>query len=371
MKNARTMMGSHTNEEACALEVGRSTKERSRSITLPLHRGPGDPTPLPCPIPPSGHPGHRGLIAAVRLWEDQQRHRIRIGNLVGAVERAGAAIPKALTDSFDRVKESEDAIGKLVVTEWRKHPLAPWCKTVRGLGEHSAAILVAMLDGDPYVAHPKRWEVGRGQSRSETHRLFADPTSAPRQCCAPHGTFDGPDEVASQGVPEAQHFGARHLVFDPPFERSVSQLWQYCGIGKPGRRSSGMSQEDAFALGKPLLKSRLRLIAEGMLKASNPHFRAIYDITRAHVAERVHEKPCAQCRAKAGDPWRKGHQHAHALRIVAKRFLQDLWCEAKRLHDAAMRGTDPMLPAPHPNDDDGHESPDTPGRDDVASSPPA
>lgn len=56
---------------------------------------------------------------------------------------------------------------------------------------------------------------------------------------------------------------SRKLVDDPPYERSISQLWAYCGHGDPDRqRYMGMDATEAFALGRPKLKMLVHLIAE-------------------------------------------------------------------------------------------------------------
>lgn len=83
-----------------------------------------------------------------------------------------------------------------------------------------------------------------------------------------------------------------------------------------------------MARGKPRAKKQLFLIATSMLKTGN---RDVYDRARAHYAERIHHAACPPCHAKAGEPWKAGHQHMAALRKVEKEFLKDLWREARRL----------------------------------------
>lgn len=273
-------------------------------------------------------PDTRGLIAAVRLWEESQRYRIRVGNLIGAIERSHAAVPIELGRYLEILTDGESGLAKLIKREWRKHPLAPWAKSVRGLGEHHAAVLVAMLDGDPYVAYPKRWEgPGRGnhvsKSNDETPARTTQESESRAEASGRAIQRTGPRTTAP----------ARILVADPPFIRTPGQLWQYCGVGALGKRTAGMSQEDALALGKPMLKSRVWQIAGSFLKAKNETYRAAYDAERVRVENRVHDKPCPPCHAKAGDPWRDGHKHASGLRVMAKQFLLDLWLESKRLHE--------------------------------------
>jgi hypothetical protein len=54
----------------------------------------------------------------------------------------------------------------------------------------------------------------------------------------------------------------------------------------------------------------------------------------------MHAAPCQQCAGKGksaeaaiGAPLRPGHQHARALRLVAKEVLKDLWVASKEIHE--------------------------------------
>lgn len=267
--------------------------------------------------PPHSDP--RNLIAFVRFWEEEQRHRIRVGNMIGALERAGGDVNPDLATARKFVQKVEDSIKVPIEMEWRKHPLYQWQQSIPGFCLHDAAVLVAMLDGDPYIAYPKRQI-----TKAEAKELGLE---IPKK-------KDGSD-MERWIIPAGD-----------PYPRTVSQLWAFCGVGKPGRREKGMSQEDALALGKPLLKARMRGIAERLKMNHNPHFEAVYAAARTRVENRNHEKPCPQCGGKGkgpaaeGTPWRDGHKHAHALRIVAKQFLLELWIEAKRIHEE--RGHDPL-----------------------------
>lgn len=213
----------------------------------------------------------RAIIATVAVWEDIMETKRSIDLRCQAIIRAGVEPPKQFQLIYLHLKDAERECKTLIRREWRKHPLAPWCSEVLGLGEHSAAVMIAYLDGDVIQATPRRWE-------------------------------------------------GNALVEGEPFERTISQLRSYCGYGNAERkRRVGMSQEDTLALGKPLLKARLRLIAEGFIKAGNPVYRAVYDARRADTESR---------------DWTKGHAHADALRIVVKRFLKDLWLAARATAEA-------------------------------------
>lgn len=153
----------------------------------------------------------------------------------------------------------------------REHPLGPWVKAQRGIGEKQAARLLAAI-GDPY------W----------------------------------------------------NTLHDRP--RTVSELWAYCGMdvrsGQGPRRRKGQTcnwSQDA--------RMRVRMISESIVKAGGP-YREVYDTRKDATEGRVHVAECPQCvgSSKPGDPWRDGHRHADALRVVSKTILKDLWIEAKRLH---------------------------------------
>jgi len=159
----------------------------------------------------------------------------------------------------------------------RAHPLGPWMKAQKGIGEKQGARLLAVI-GDPYI---------------------------------------GPDDTP----------------------RTVSQLWAYCGHGDPARRKfKGMTQADLFTLGNPSAKSRLWLISCACLKAQG-HYADVYYERKAVTVGRLHARECVRCGpaghpALPGSPWPDAHRHADALRVTGKTILRDLWHEAKRLHES-------------------------------------
>lgn len=215
-----------------------------------------------------------GLVAHVAHWQLIQSTRIKVELPEKAIARQNIEPPEWLTVIRETLDTVETTAEKAILKEWRTHPLQQWGLGVRGIGEHSLAVLVGLLDGDPLIAYPKQRRGSRGAS----------------------------------------------VIVDlEPYERTYGQLRAYCGVGNPDlKRSRGMSQEDALAAGKPLLKSRLRLMAESMLKAGN---RRVYDDAKAAVADR---------------DWTDGHKHAHALRVVGKELLRDLYDESRRLHSGGL-----------------------------------
>lgn len=211
------------------------------------------------------------MIALVEIWEDMMEDRKGLAQRIQQLEKGGVnpIEIKAMEAVFSDAKKN---IEKKIVKEWKKHPLYDWSSQVKGLGDHSIAYLVAKLGGDVLTARPVYFQ-GKGDDRVR--------------------------------------------IDMEPFQRTVSQLWAYCGYGDPERkRRRGASQDECMNAGNPKLKARLYLIAGSFLKAGNERYRAIYDQAKAKYLE-------------DGKP--KGHAHNCALRKVKKEFLKDLWLAAHHL----------------------------------------
>lgn len=209
--------------------------------------------------------------------ENRLRQLTRVGE-----DKDGGERGFGLTLEHPAVQRQAEIVAQLQATEhtavlalqkaMRAHPLGPWVKAQRGIGEKQAARLLACI-GDPY------W----------------------------------------------------NTLHDRP--RTVSELWAYCGYdvrgGQGPRRRKGQLanwSQDA--------RMRARMIAESIVKAGGP-YREVYDTRKAATEGRVHATDCPQCVGSSapGDPWRDGHRHADALRVVAKTVLKDLWIEARRIHE--------------------------------------
>lgn len=184
---------------------------------------------------------------------------------------------KAVKIAADNLAALEHQVVLELQRAMRRHPLGPWQKEAKGVGEKQLARLLASI-GDPY------W----------------------------------------------------NTLHDRP--RTVSELWAYCGLhtidGGGARRTKGQQ-----ANWSTNAKTRAYLIAASCIKKSDSPYRAVYDERRAATADRVHVRPCAQCNgAGTGSEmidsvWRAGHQHADALRVVSKRILQDLWRAARDVRE--------------------------------------
>lgn len=93
--------------------------------------------------------------------------------------------------------------------------------------------------------------------------------------------------------------------------RGVAEFWQYCGHGDPERSRRRKGQKVQF---NPAAKMRAHLIAESCIKHASSPYRPVYDEARAAWADR---------------DTTDGHKHNHALRLVAKAMLRDLFLAAR------------------------------------------
>lgn len=262
----------------------------------------------------------------LRFWaesfEDAQRARISCAN---RMERGGVP-PDLFVAQLDALNAAEHQIKLGLVRSYRRvvpTDIQAWAKSQFGIGKTSPHMLARLLGslGHPRVATPYHWE-GDGK--------------------------------------------ARVLIPDPPFERTVRQLWSYCGHGDPERKKrKGMTADEAFTLGSPRCKMLVHLLAVATMKcrvepealsgakddpadptsvaepnggsadaprrdaappcsadqpigessaalpAADRRYRAVYDQARAAYMER--------------EDWSDGHRHNAALRLVGKRILVDLW----------------------------------------------
>lgn len=192
----------------------------------------------------------------------------------------------------------------------RKHPLGPWIKATRGIGEKQGARLVAAI-GDPYWndLHNRPRTVSELWSYAGYHVVPAG-----------HVTRDAYSNGASGDLTGG----------DPGQTNAVDQS---CGAGVAATPKRGQR-----ANWSATAKMRVFLIAESCIKQTASPYRAVYDEGRAKYAGAVHAVECKRCGpagkpAQPGTPISAGHQHARALRLVSKAILRDLWREAKRIHE--------------------------------------
>jgi len=219
-------------------------------------------------------------------------------------------------------KVEHDAVLNLQ-RKMRAHPLGPWAKAQKGVGEKQAARLLAAI-GDPYI----RPEI-----------IKADGTVLP----------EGPRTVSALWAYCGLHVvsGAVQQPVDtpPPLDSTganpggdlghPSVDTRFTAAGVAPRRARGQranwssdAKTRAYLISLSCLKQNAGVRAgtcgePDAIKhtdgcACSP-YRVVYDRRRAHTA-------------LTRPDWTDGHRHNDALRVASKAILRDLWREAKRLH---------------------------------------
>jgi hypothetical protein len=242
-------------------------------------------------------------------FADAQENRIAFENRdrSGTVElEAFGAVLALFAEAEERLRKEMIACYQVTVPQG----IRDWQQATAGIGESTLARLLGIV-GDPRTAYPKHWE-GSGN--------------------------------ASDGQ------AGRHLVQDPPHERTIGQLWQYCGHGRVKNREVKGDAAALMANGQPDAKKLVYLMAAAQVKTNakgGSGYRHVYDETKAKYAEQVHLSECkggfsgalyVKCKthpagspggkpgyAQAGDPFQKSHVHTMALRYVGKEILKALW----------------------------------------------
>lgn len=191
----------------------------------------------------------------------------------------------------------------------RKNPLGGWVKQARGVGPKQGARLLASI-GDPYfnTLHNRPRTVSELWAYAGYHVLPAGQTARDSQGALASGGQTG-------GDPDHPGTGAQAGPV---------------GVAATRVRNHKVNWS-------PTAKMRAHLVAVSILKAGGP-YRDVYDATRAKYDGALHQVECRRCGpagkpAQVGSPLSAGHQHARALRAVAKTVLRDLWREAKRIHE--------------------------------------
>lgn len=169
-------------------------------------------------------------------------------------------------------KQAEDMCVKMLEKTMKQHPLYPWSKIVKGLGAKTFARLLSCI-GDPYVTR----------------------------------------------------FG---------MVRTVSQLWAYMGLHtmlmSDGTVVAARNMRGLQSNWKTIAKTRLYIVETGMLKAGirrtdDGERVAVSDYGQVYIDRREHTQ-------LTHPEWTNAHRHNDAMRIMGKRFVKELWREAKRLH---------------------------------------
>jgi hypothetical protein len=253
------------------------------------------------------------LRTASRNYYDAYRLSTRISNRLRALARAGEAFDPDLHAQLDGVNAMKDDSQKILTRVYRA--VAPpkvraFQRDTLGIGEVWMARLIGEV-GD-FVSYTEAWwedtsQAGGPDSDGDDFFRSDDDTPIPKRVLAI-------GEVRTTGVRE---------------------LWAYCGHGDPERRRRrNQSQDEALASGNPAAKMIVHQMAEFALRSNGvpdknnkprgatPYYMAVkpganeYPLTylnaRAH-AEELHPD------------WKPGHVYNHAVRLVGKAILKDLW----------------------------------------------
>ena len=193
-------------------------------------------------------------------------------------------VVRFVTETLAALDAQESETVKVLQKLMKEHPLGPWCKAQKGVGEKQLARLIAVI-GDPYWIDEAEFEDDEG---NVTHR------------------------------------SAR--------ARTVSELWAYAGLhvigGESARRRKGVQSN-----WKTEIKTRAYLISEACVKAGvrkDPEDETkrvgISEYGKVYLARRART-------AETHPDWTPGHSHNDALRIVSKEVLKGLWIESKRIRE--------------------------------------
>lgn len=286
-----------------------------------------------------------GSYTELRMWSEAfakaQDDRKALENLFGISVKGvprknlNTAVPQeAFGPVLDMYAMAEARTEKELLACYRvtvPESVQEWQRRSAGIGEHTLARLLGQT-GDPRMAYPSHWE-GEGTERV--------------------------------------------LVQDTPHDRSIGELWSYCGHGAQKNKAVKGDASALLANGRPSAKMLVHLLAEAQVKSNakdGTAYRHVYDQTKAHYAERFHTSECqggffnglfVKCKthvealpaqaspasrvagtdpaeaaagrarqegkaarpgyAQAGDPFQKSHIAVMALRKVGKEILKDLW----------------------------------------------
>lgn len=272
---------------------------------------PPEPNATPLPIPRSAQADALLLVLADAL-DDLERTRIANENRARALADAkgmgGTQAHDQITGLVDALRTLEHGAELALKRALRQHPLGPWVKATVGVGEKQGARLLAAI-GDP----ADRRTVSQLWAYCGYHVLRSD------HCCSETQTTAVGSDTSSSDL--------GHTTAETHATPA--------GVA-PTRRKGQRANWNATA------KMRAFLIAGSCVKQSASPYRPVYDAGRAKYADAVHVVECRRCGpagrpAPAGSPLSAGHQHARALRLVAKAVLRDLWVEARRLRNEGAR----------------------------------
>lgn len=188
----------------------------------------------------------------------------------------------------------------------QRHPLGPWAKQQKGVGDKQIARFLAAV-GDPYIRPAIDYEDGtREPERVRTLPEF-------RSYCG--------YALSGEGVALARAKGQK-LTWNP---EARMRLWNVADSCLKGLRA-------------PCVKDPVLKFAEHGPDCACFPYRLFYDDARKKYVTAVHERPCARCTPKGalpapvGSPLSGAHKHSRGLRAISQRVLVGVWRESRRIH---------------------------------------
>jgi hypothetical protein len=217
--------------------------------------------------------------------------------------------------------QEHDAIRNLEIA-MKRHPLYPFVARHHGIGPKQFARLLGAI-GDPYWndLHDRPRRVSDLWAYCGFHviRTSGGHTTTEAQAFRSAGAQP---HTGSQGSSDTQSPAAPGVA--------------------PKRRRGQKSNWSEVA------RIRVWVIASAMPKFPGGHYEQVYRQAREKYAEATHYVDCIRCGttgkpAPTGTPLSPGHQHARAVRIVAKEILKDLWIEARNLYHPEEKAVDAQV----------------------------
>lgn len=283
------------------------------------------------------------LALAADVLDDLERVRIANENRLRQLTRTEADVDglergfgltldhpdvARLAALVEELKKAEHSATLNLQRVLRKHPMGPWIKSARGVGEKQGARLLAAI-GDPY------WH-DRDHRPRKVSELYA--------YCGFHVL------PVSQKPLDSQYRNADGNPTSTDQDTGNNQMTSVNGSPAGGDTDPKVRDDQRIRVGiaasrirgqrvnwSPIAKSRAHLVAVSIVKSGGP-YREVYDRGREKYANSAHQVLCRRCGpaghpAEVGSELSAGHQHARALRLVSKAVLRDLWREARRLHN--------------------------------------
>lgn len=255
------------------------------------------------------------LICLAENLTDIESARISMANRHRQLAEldAGQADIRRLAALIEGLEQLEHVAVLDLQRAMRAHPLGPWVKRSKGVGEKQAARLLASI-GNPY------WNSLHQRPRRGPAELWAycgyhviSPDGQSGAAAHPRPAVGGPLLPASQSTDDAQRGPAGgQSSATPSHQVGPDALATPVAGVAPKRRKGQRANWNSTA------RTRAYLVAESCMKSREGTYRPDYDKGRSKYS---------------GLP--DGHAHNRALRLVAKAVLRDIFLEAKAWHEAA------------------------------------